>query len=195
MAETEIYGGAQFVQNVNADTRGITTELAGRALAEPGFPLAKASVFFRNCAAAGLVHPYTRLQAGKKPYLFRSDQLVIAAVLHRVAEASIADNRLRHKISNTLHMWDANELTPDAPRSPAIWALVEYLNGKRGFSFEIRTYRNERGTVDYECRLRHAESKQGTNFRLDDNWHVRSAFVLHMDDVLAHLTRSRELAN
>lgn len=141
------------------------------------------------------MHPYGKERSGTKSYLYRADQAVIAAVLHRVAEAAIGDNRLRHKISNTLHMWDASELTPDAPRSPAMWALVEYLNGKRGFAFEIRTTRNERGTVDYDCRLRHAESATGTNFRLADNWHVRSAFVLHMDDVLAHLTRARELAN
>lgn len=209
MTGEENYGGALYVPWADADTKGITTETAAQALAEAGLPVSKASAYFRNCAATGLVHPYTRLRTGKKPYLYRADQLVIASILHRVAEAAIGDKRLRHRVSTTLNAWNLHDLgfseediaagntASDRPRSPAAWALFEYMQGQRGFSFEIRTCRNsERGTLDFDCRLTHAPNGKGTNFRLDPaDWLVRSAFVTDVDNVLAHLTRPREVAN
>lgn len=199
MTSENEYGGALFVPWVDADMKGITTDAAARALAQAGLPLRKASEFFRNCAAAGLIHPYTRLRTGKKPYLYRADQLVIAAVLHRVAEAAIGDRGLRYRVSTTLNAWDRDDIseTFDGPRSPAAWAVYEYLQGKRGFSFELRTLRHrEKGSLDFACRLARAETNEGTNFRRDpETWEVRSAWVTSIDDILSHLTRPREVAN
>jgi hypothetical protein len=197
MDNPDTYGGPIFVPETDADEKGITTARAAEILAEPGLPLRKAKDFWRNCATAGLVHPYTRLRSGTKPYLYRADQLVIAGVLQRVAEAGLADGRLRHKVSHTLHAWNADDKPEGGPRSPAMWVLVAYAAGLRGFSFEIRSCRHaERGTFDYACRLRHASAGQGTNFHLDPiEWPVRSAWVTDVDSVLAHLIREREIAN
>lgn len=67
MDQQETYGGAAFVPTVDNETGKITTDQAARVLAEPGFPLKSASVFFRNCARDGLVHPYSRQKTGKMP--------------------------------------------------------------------------------------------------------------------------------
>ncbi|MDJ0630790.1 MAG: hypothetical protein QNJ44_21215 [Rhodobacter sp.] len=209
MSEHDAYGGPFFVPEIDADQKGITTDAAARALAEPGLPLNKASVFFRNCATNGLVHPYTRLRTGLKPYLYRADQLLIAAVLHRVAEAAFSDKSLRQKVSHTLNAWNADDLSLTeeairegnaehfAPRSPAAFALYSFLHGKRGFSFEIRTCRQmDRGTLTFDCRLGRQDTEGVTRFRLDpEQYSVRSAFVTSVDDILIHLTREREIAN
>lgn len=209
MSEPETYGGPFFAPEIEADQKGITTEAAARALAEPGLPLNKASVFFRNCATSGLVHPYTRLRTGLKPYLYRADQLLIAGVLHRVAEAAFADKSLRHKVSLTLNAWDAVDLglTEEAiregkaehfaPRSPVAFALYSFLHGKRGFSFEIRTCRHiEKGTLAFDCRLGLEGTPGVTKFQLPpEDYTVRSAFVTSVDDILTHLTRKREVPN
>lgn len=209
MTEPETYGGAYFVPEIEAEQKSITTEAAARALAEPGLPLDKASVFFRNCAAAGLVHPYTRLRSGLKSYLYRADQVLVAAILHRVAEAAFADKSLRQKVSLTLNSWFADDLgmteeairegktEHSAPRRPVALVLYEYMQGKHGFTFEIRTCRHvETGTLAFDCRLGREGGQPVTSFRLSpDDYVVRSAFVTSVDDVLAHLTRKRELAN
>ena len=58
MTSEESYGGALYVPWADADTKGITTEAASRALAEAGLPVSKASAFFRNCAATLAVTTY-----------------------------------------------------------------------------------------------------------------------------------------
>ncbi|APZ54100.1 hypothetical protein [Salipiger abyssi] len=209
---TEEYGGFLHVPEVDADEAKITTDKAARSLAEAGLPVDKASVYFRNLTRAGLVHPYSRQKTGKKAYYFKPDQIVIAAVLWRMAEAGIAGEELRkaasQAASRAMSTWRAEDLGmtqedmqagrfPLVPSSPALAALVAYIQGRRGFSFELMTQRNRKtGDLWHSARIGNANGGF-TNFTLQkhDDWENRSVFALDLDNVLAHLTRPREVAN
>lgn len=198
------YGGIFHVPEIDDDTLGIETDAAARALTEPGLPKHAAAFHWRNLLQAGLIHPYGRRRAGRRAWLFRADQVVIAAVLHRLGEIGIENPALRQAVSLALHTWRAEDMGrteddirsgapfPDMPRSPAMWALVEYLNGTRDLSFQIRTLRCVKsGGVVYAARVCDAEG-HGSNFPAQpDSCVVRSAMVIGLDDILAHITRAK----
>lgn len=200
---TEEYGGPFHVPEVDADEKRITTDKAARALAEAGLPIDKASVYFRNLTRAGLVHPYSRQKTGKKAYYFKPDQVLIAAVLWRLSEAGLSGEELRRTASRAMHTWRAEDLGmskedvragafPPVPSSPALATLGAYLDGKRGFAFQLFTQRNRKsGDLWQAARIGdgHLSLQQG------EDWEVRSAFTLDLDNVLAHLTRPKERAN
>ena len=204
---TDEYGGPLFVPEVDPDETKLTTEKAARSLEEAGFPFANASNYFRNLSRAGLVHPYSRQKTGKKAYYFKPDQIVIAAVLWRLSEAGLSGEDLRRTVSRALHSWRLEDLgltpeeyrsaeRPPIPSSPALAALVEYLEGRRGFSFELMAQRNRKtGDLWQAARIGNANGNF-TNFDLQkgDDWETRSIFALDLDNVLAHLTRPREEA-
>jgi hypothetical protein len=214
MTENETYGGPLFVPEIDADASKIQTDQAARILAEPGFPITRASAYFRNLAAAGLIHPYSRQPSGKRAYYFRPDQLVIAAVLSRMSEAGIAGEKQRHSASLALSAWNDKDLAQmkeesplseieGVPRSPAMWALVEHMSGKRNLSFEqVTLHSNKSGQKTYSSRVRSIDPRikddkgKGTNFiSQPEGWVRRSVFALDLSDVLSHLTRAREVEN
>ncbi|MEZ5794928.1 hypothetical protein [Albidovulum sp.] len=82
------YGGPLWVPAEAPDENGVTTEAAARALADgKRFDVAKATAFFRNRVQAGHVVPYGRSTTDKrKPYLFRPEQVLVAAVLRKLTE-------------------------------------------------------------------------------------------------------------
>lgn len=89
--------------------------------------------------------------------------------------------------------FSANE---SVPRSPAMWALMEHLSGKRNLSFEMVTlHHTEHGQKYFTARVRNTDGI-GTNFtEQNEKWVRRSVFALDMNDALAHLTRARPVAN
>lgn len=202
--DSETYGGAQFVPEIDADSLSITGDLAARALTEPGYPRHVALTFWRNLCRKGLVHPYGRKRDGNRTLLFRADQLVIACVLHRLGEIGLENPALRQAVSLALHAWRGEDIgvteddystgntKRDVPRSPAMWALIEHLNGTRDLSFQIRTLRCQKsGQVAHAARVCDAEG-HGSNFPPQpESYAVRSALVIGLDDILAHITRAK----
>lgn len=207
MPKNESYGGPKFVPEINADVGKIQTDQAARTLAEPGFPIDRASAYFRNLMAAGLIHPYSRQPNGKRAYYFRPDQLVVAAILNRMSDAGIAGEKQRHAASLALQSWRNEDLKRteadiqsgallSVPRSPAMWALIQHIQGVDGLNFEMLTWHNPKtGQKRFSARVRNIDGN-GTNFLVPgENWVRRSVFAIALDDVLAHLTRAREVEN
>lgn len=199
------YGGAFFVPAETPDQLGVTTEQAARALAHAGLDVKQASAFFRNRVLAGQVIPYGRSTTDKrKPYLFRADQVLVAAVLHRLAECGLTGDPL-HSAFLALNVWDANDrasLTKpeEAAQRPAGHVMRLFLSGVRNFGFEVITLRNTtgRGDVKFSARLRQFDPETGesggTSFRLPGpNWQRRSVWATDLDPIMAHITREKAL--
>ena len=200
---TDEYGGPLFVPEVDPDEKKLTTEKVARSLEEAGFPFSNASNYFRNLSRAGLVHPYSRQKTGKKAYYFKPDQIVIAAVLWRLSEAGLSGEELRRTVSRALNSWRLEDLgmtpeeyrsteRPPIPSSPALAALVAYLDGKRDFAFQVFTQRNRKtGETWQDARI----GEGHVTLQKGEDWETRSVFTLDMDLVFAHLTRPREEAH
>lgn len=201
----ERYGGAALIPTITDDDAPlIETDAAARALAEPGFDKAAAAALWHNLLAGGLIHPRGRKRTGRRAYSFDAGAVVVAAVMYRLSEAGIVNTAMRQAVSLALNTWRAEDIGrteddiqsgapfPDVPRSPAMWALVEYLNGTRDLSFQIRTLRcRKSGGVVYAARVRDAEG-HGSNFPAQpESYAVRSAIIIGIDDILAHITRAK----
>lgn len=209
MTEEETYGGPRYVPQIDGERGMIVTEEAARALAEPGFPIKKASVFFRNLAIGGYVHPYSRQRSGKRAYYYKPDQVVIAAILHRMGQAGLNGEEQRRAASQALSSanLDAMGMTPGdmetappgALMPPAMKVLLGYLQGQRNFCFELATQRDtKRGDVLHTARVRQAgnpEATFGSMFIIQPGSVIDSVYAVDLDPVLAHLTRPREALN
>lgn len=192
------YGGALFVPAEAPDERGVTTEQAARALAHAGFDTKQATAFFRNRLMAGQIKPSGRSKTDKrKPYLFRAEQILVAAILHRLAESGLTGDPLQ-EAHRVLSSWNKDEVpNPPAP-TPASWVFRGYLEGHRNFGFELITVRNTqfRGDVKFSARVRqyNPETKEsvGTLF-LDrgPTWERRSVWATDLDPIMAHITRNK----
>lgn len=194
------YGGPFFVPVDAPDEMGVTTEQAARALAHPGFDVRQASAFFRNRVLAGQVKPYGRVKKendGRQPYIFRADQVMVTAILHRLAESGLIGAPL-HEAFRVMSGWNTDE-TPNPPApSPSSWVFRAYMAGQRNFGFELITVRNTagRGDVKYCARIRqfNPETSEtvGTSF-LDrgPTWERRSVWATDLDPILAHITRNK----
>lgn len=202
-SESDVYGGAFYVPTVTDDMMGIETDQAARALAQPGLTIAQAAMLWRNLLRDGYIHPYYRRATGKRPYLFRADQVVCAAVIHRLSELGDS-SQIRRAASLAMLTWRADDLgrteddirsgapIPPVPRSPAMWALKEYLQGTRNLSFQLRTLRSDtHGTVTHVARVCDMEGNGGTFMPQPEAFKVRSAIVIDMDSVLEHVTRAK----
>lgn len=133
------YGGPLWVPAEAPDENGVTTEAAARALADgKRFDVAKATAFFRNRVQAGHVVPYGRSTTDKRaPYLFRKEQVLVAAVLRRLTELGltgipleVATSRLQHWRCDSRNP-ARSEVGPGLPPPPAetpvarLWAEFE----------------------------------------------------------------------
>ncbi|WP_372838296.1 hypothetical protein [Phaeovulum sp.] len=132
------YGGPLWVPLDAPDEDGVTTEQAARALADGRrFDEAQATAFFRNRLKAGSIKPYGRSTTdGRRPYLFRKEQVLVAAVLRRLTElgltgipVEVATSRLQHWRADSRNPGRA-EVGPGLPppaETPAarLWAEFE----------------------------------------------------------------------
>jgi len=194
------YGGPFFVPADASDEMGVTTEQAARALAHAGLDRRQATAFFRNRVLAGQVTPCGRVEKekdGRQPYLFHADQVLLTAILHRLAESGLTGEPLQEAF-RVLSWWNADEVpNPPAP-TPSSWVFRAYLAGQRNFGFELITVRNTtgRGDVKYSARVRqfNLDTKEsvGTHF-LDrgPTWERRSVWATDLDPILAHITRNK----
>jgi hypothetical protein len=201
---TERYGGALLIPEITDDAPMIETATAARALAEPGLTKDAAAALWHNLLASGLIHPRGRKRTGRRAYSFDAGAVVVAAVMYRLSEAGIVNADMRHAVSLALNTWRGEDIgiteddfatgntARDVPRSPAMWALVEYLNGTRNLSFQVRTLRcTKSGGVAYACRDCDAEG-HGSNFPAQpESYSVRSVILIGLDDPLAHITRAK----
>lgn len=206
----ETYTGPFVVDDTTVpDAKGITKALAARALAEPGFEYEKASNFWRNAATRGLLHPYRRQVAAARPhFLYRFDQVFIAAVLHRMSEAGFAGDEVFTFAALSLNSFqvldlisqaelDAGKPVPPATvRNPASWVAANFMAGQRGFDFEFCTFRHPTtGQVMHRGRVHHGETATGTDWHLGSEWTRRSIWALELDPILVHLTRDLPKGN
>jgi hypothetical protein len=179
----ESYPGPFVVDDTTVpDAKGITKALAARALAEPGFEYDKAVVWWKNTVARGLLHPYRRQVSASRPhFLYRFDQVFIAAVLHRMSQADL----------------DAGKPVPTPNvRNPASWVIANYTRGWRGFDFEFATFRHkDSGQSLTMGRVHHRETASGTDWHLGKDWTRRSVWALELDPIMEHLTRDLPKGN
>ncbi|MCO6385024.1 hypothetical protein [Oceanicola sp. 502str15] len=200
-------GGAFYVPAEAPDQLGVTTEQAARALAHPGFDAKQATAFFRNRVTAGHLIPYGRMTSDKRrPYLFRTDQVLVAAVQHRLAECGLTGDPM-HAAFLALNAWDADDKAKlpnptHAPQRPAGHVMRLYLTGVRNFGFELITLRNTagRGDVAFSARVRRFDPEtgnaDGTSFRLPGpSWERRSIWATDLDPILAYITREKPVVN
>lgn len=192
------YGGPFIIPAEAPDEMGVTTEQAARALAHAGFDAKQASAFFRNRVLAGQVKPYGRRTSDKrKPYLFRADKILVAAILHRLAESGLTGDPLQ-EAHRVLSAWNKDDVpNPPAP-TPASWVFRAYMAGQRNFGFELITVRNTqfRGDVKFAARVRQydPDTKEavGTSFLMPGpTWERRSVWATDLDPILAHITRNK----
>lgn len=194
------YGGPFIIPAEAPDEMGVTTEQAARALAHVGFDVKQATAYFRNRVMAGQVTPCGRVAKeddGRQPYLFKSDQVLIAAILHRLAESGLIGDPLQ-EAHRVLSAWNLDEVpNPPAP-TPASWVFRAYMAGQRNFGFELITVRNTqfRGDVKFAARVRqfNLDTKEavGTSFLMPGpTWERRSVWATDLDPILAHITRNK----
>lgn len=207
--ETEdTYPGPNVVDDTTAgDTMGITKAVAARVLEEPGFDYAKATSWWKNTVARGLIHPYRRNVAAPRPtFLYRADQVAVAAVLHRMNEAGFAGEGLFQRAAASLNVFSALDLMtaedfeagkkpifPD--RNPIAWALNSYAGGARGFVFEFCAFRGkDSGALDHRGRvLQEIDGRvfTGTNWHLpQEQWTRRSIWNLQLDPILKRVAET-----
>lgn len=198
------YGGVFFIPEEAPDELGVTTEQAARALAHVGFDAKQAAKFLRNRVADGYVTPYGRRRSDKRrSYLFRAEQVLVTAILHRLAECGLTGEPMaaagRHFLGWNLNDLDGQE--PPAP-NPAAWVMRGYLQGHRNFGFELATIRNTtgRGDLKFTARVRHydfeSNNSVGTSFwNPGESWERRSLWVLDLDPTLEHITRDKPVVN
>lgn len=133
------YGGPLWVPAEAPDELGVTTEIAAHALASgKRFDVRQATAFFRNRVMVGHVVPYGRSTTDKRaPYLFRPEQVLVAAVLRKLIELPLSGVPLEAAASR-LQMWRTDsrnparaEVGPGLPPPPAtspvarLWAEFE----------------------------------------------------------------------
>lgn len=206
----DAYGGPFAVfDTAGPDQTGITKAAAARALAEPGFEYDKAAIWWKNTAARGLIHPYRRQVSAPRPHwLYRADQVLVAAVLHRMSEAGFAGDAVYQKAALALNVFnaldlmtqedlDAGKAFPKPPaRNPAAWVLSAFLAGQRGFNFELVTFRHEtRGSENQAGRVIHEPTGMGTDWHMGREWVRRSIWALELDPIMSHICRDKPLAN
>lgn len=201
--EQEIYGGPFYIPDAPADEKGLRVSDIARALAEPGFDIRQASTFIHTLLAAGRIRPYGRTRADKRQaHLFRADQVLIAAIQHRMIEAGIVAGPALQAATLSLDSWNDADLPPDGERpapNPAAWVMRGYLSGFRDFGFEMIAVRNVgtedkpgRGQLVHRARVRHLPSNSGTSFHMPGHgWVRRSVFALDLDVILGHITREK----
>lgn len=203
----ETYGGPFFVPDVPADENGITTAQAARALSHPGFDAKQASDLWHNRLRAGQLTPYNRQRSGRRAHLFRSDQILTAAIYQRMSECGFQGSEpgdAFHAAFLALTAWNTDDLGDNpkpAPR-PSAWVFRGYLSGARNFGFELISMRNTKGRGDlkFAARVRHydfeSNNSVGTNFwNPGPTWERRSLFALELDPIMAHLTREKPVVN
>ncbi|WP_188475993.1 hypothetical protein [Primorskyibacter flagellatus] len=193
----ETYGGPFFIPEGTSDPLGITTSAAARALADAGFPASKATIAFRNLVAAGRVHPYHRqVSDARKPYLFRADQVMAAAVMIRMNEAGFRGDGPFNAAESALNDWNVRDLAgaqAPAPR-PVAWAFRCLMEGHRGFGFELRIGRcMKSGRVEHSARIRHVASDTGTNWHFSPTVVERSTWLTDLDSIFDHLSREKAI--
>lgn len=207
--ETEdTYPGPNVVDDsTDRNAMGITKAVAARVLEEPGFDYAKAVSWWKNTVARGLIHPYRRNVAAPRPtFLYRADQVVVAAVLHRMNEAGFAGDDVYHKAAGSLNGFSALDLMtaeefeagkkpvfPD--RNPVAWALNSYADGARGFVFELCAFRGKgTGVLDHRGRVIQEVDGHvftGTNWHLpQEDWTRRSIWNLQLDPILKRVAET-----
>lgn len=201
----DTYAGPFVIDDVKlSDTKGITKAVAARVLEEPGFDYAKATSWWKNTVARGLIHPYRRNVAASRPtFLYRADQVAVAAVLHRMSEAGFAGEGLFQRAAVSLNDFSVADVmdvadfeagkTPVFPdRSPAAWALNAYSRGAREFFFEFCTFRGkDSGALDHRGRVIHAGSLMGTDWHLPKkDWTRRSHWNLQLDPILKRVAET-----
>lgn len=199
----DTYAGPLVVDDVNvSDTRGITKAVAAHMLEEPGFDYAKAKSWWKNSVARGLIHPYRRNVAAPRPtFLYRADQVAVAAVLYRMSEAGFAGEGLYQRAAGSLNEFSALDLMtaeefhagkkpvfPD--RSPVAWALNAYSRGSREFFFEFAAFRGkDSGVLDHRGRVIHAATQIGTDWHMPKtDWTARSHWTLQLDPILKRIS-------
>lgn len=195
-----IFGAVFFVPEEAPDELGVTTDHAARALAHAGFDKSQAVKFWQARIAAGQVKPYGRRKSdARRTYLFRAEQVLVTAILHRLAECGLTGEPIA-VASRELGRWNLDHLEgqePPAP-NPAAWVLRGYLEGHRNFGFELATIRNTtgRGDLKFTARVRHydleSNNSVGTSFwNPGESWERRSLWVLDLDPILEHITRDK----
>ncbi len=205
--ETETYGGPFIIPETDSIDIGITTDRAARALAEAGLDRAAASAFFRNQLTAGRLHPYSRLRTDKRrPYLFRADQVLNAAIFYRMTEAGLSGESIFRAAILALKSWNLVDdlggkpedidagIFPEKPApNPSAAIFRRHLAGERHHQFEIAVYRNSAlGTVAHSARLRHVPTNSGTTFQFwGPEFVLRSVFTVGLDPILDHITREK----
>jgi len=210
MTDLETYPGPFVVDDTTVpDAKGITKALAARALAEPGFEADKAAVWWKNTVARGLLHPYRRQVSAARPhFLYRFDQVFIAAVLHRMSEAGHAGEEVYASAALALNSFQILDLMTQADldtgkpvpvsnaRNPACWVIANYSGGWRGFDFEFCTFCHKTtGQVLNLGRVHHRETASGTDWHLGAEWTRRSVWAVELDPIIAHLTRPKPKAH
>ena len=203
--DTEVYGGAQWVPDDIETAGGFTTGKIAEVLVEPGLDLAKQTAFVRHCLKAGYIHPYARKRGdARKPFLYRTDQVLIASVMCLMAEAGISDAECYSTASRVLNTWRNEDLgrteedirngtNPPPSRSPAMQGIKETLAGNDGWGFELGVARHiKTGKRGVTARVRNVYNSTGTNFDLPDDYLRRSVWAVDLTALLnARLFRDR----
>lgn len=195
--DTEVYGGPFWVPEDIEAPAGFTTGKIAEVLVEPGLDLAKQTAFVRHCQKAGYIHPYARKRGdARNPYVYRTDQVLIAAVMSLMAEAGISDIEAYLTASRALHVWRNEDLgrteedirngtNPPPSRSPAMQVIKETLAGNDGWGFELVVARNlKTGRRAITARVRNVYTSIGTNFDLSDDYVRRSVWAVDLTFLL-----------
>lgn len=164
-----------------------------KVLSEPGFDIAKATAFVRHCHKMKYIVPYSRARAdARRPWLYRTDQVLTAAVLSLMAEAGFSNEAAYAEAARSLNKWDV-ERPDDFVRSPAMQVIVETLAGKDGWGFELVVARDPKtGQRAFTARVRNVFTNTGTNWTTPTEYVRRSVFAIDLTTVLkTRLFRNR----
>ena len=140
----------------------------------------------RGLLKDGYLLPVARMETGKKVFLMKPEQILIAEVLMRLREFSASGHGPYDAAAFALRDWKGDK--PDgAEPSPAAHVIREYEMGVEGWVFELWSFLNPKtGIVIYEGRIHSNERKMATGLHNGSNSALvaRGCFAVDLTDAL-----------
>jgi hypothetical protein len=169
------------------------------ALADRPADVKDVTVQLRHYLVKGYIVPKARREDdGRGTHLFKGDQVVVAAVLRRMAEIGLSGAAVYEAAARALTAWHLTEEEFVAtgrrgyPFSPAGWVLTTALGGDLDFSFELTVARHRQsGHVLHTGRVRHVKMGEGSNFAPMEGYDRRSVFATDLKPILEKLLEGR----
>jgi hypothetical protein len=197
----ETYGGIFAVPEITkTDAPTVTLRAIAAALVEPGTDPDFLFERIRGYVRHGLIHPAARVSGA---FVFRPEAALVAGTLHQAATFGLVGTdpmRAEALASNAFNAADLGVSEADirsgkappknSPRSPAAWAMAQFLGGTAGFVFQLATIHHPESRHRFwRGRVFNTEHEAGPNLHIPSGYVLRALLAVPLDPIMARLFR------